>query len=212
MVRNGLNNIADNERLITVKGVAEKEVKADKVIWPVAFREVGNELYYLSNNVTTKNNLIVEFLKSNGIPAADITVTPPDILDTQAEPHMVNRPWYRYAVTSVVTVTSTDVDKVISLMLEQGTLLRQGVSLAGNNHKYKTTYEYSDMQSLELELITGAVNNAYAVADKLAQDTGSKLSKVKDITHEFTLTDRDPNSSYIKRARIVSTVNYKLKN
>jgi hypothetical protein len=43
-IKSGLNGMADNSRVVNVKGLAEMEVKADKVTWPVTFKIIGNDL------------------------------------------------------------------------------------------------------------------------------------------------------------------------
>ena len=40
----GIESFVNRDRIVTVKGLAEREVKADRVIWPVGYRELGNDL------------------------------------------------------------------------------------------------------------------------------------------------------------------------
>ena len=37
----GIDDFANKDRKVTVKGLAEKEVEADKVTWPILFKEIG---------------------------------------------------------------------------------------------------------------------------------------------------------------------------
>ena len=62
-----LTEIKDRDRVVTVKGLAEKEVPADKVIWPLAFKEIGNDMISMYDELNRKNQIIVTFLKNNGI-------------------------------------------------------------------------------------------------------------------------------------------------
>ena len=43
-IKNGLDTFAGKDRVVTVKGLAEMEVPANKVTWPLMYKEVGNDL------------------------------------------------------------------------------------------------------------------------------------------------------------------------
>jgi len=60
-------------------------------------------------------------------------------------------------------------------------------------------------------MIEEATNNARSVALKFAEDSKSKLGKIKKASQgQFVITSRDKNTEYIKNVRIVSTVEYYL--
>jgi hypothetical protein len=67
LLNRGINNFTDRDRVVTVKGLAEMEVPADKVIWPLMYKDLGNDLTTLYTNIQSKNRTIVDFLRSNGI-------------------------------------------------------------------------------------------------------------------------------------------------
>jgi hypothetical protein len=53
--------------------------------------------------------------------------------------------------------------------------------------------------------------NAQEVAERFAQNSKSKLGKIKTTSQgQFTIEDRDSNTPYIRRVRVVSTVEYYL--
>ena len=66
-VKSGLGSFSRNARVVTVKGLAEKEVKADKVIWPIVYKELGNDLNALYNTINKKNKVVFDLLESKGI-------------------------------------------------------------------------------------------------------------------------------------------------
>ena len=119
MLRSGIVHFKDSERVVSVKGLSEKEVKADRVIWPLAYKEVGDNLMTLYNTLETSNAKIVDFLKSNGITDDEITIAPAEIIDMDAERYGPQSVKYRYNVTSVLTVTTDKVDLVVKLMSRQ---------------------------------------------------------------------------------------------
>ena len=85
MIRNGINDFREKDRVVTVKGLAEMEVPADKVVWPLMYKDIGNDPAVLYANLEQKNKAIVQFLKSNGISDDEISIAPPEVIDMQAE-------------------------------------------------------------------------------------------------------------------------------
>lgn len=213
MIRSGIDSFKERDRVVSVKGLAEMEVVADKVVWPLMYKDIGNDLLSLYNNIQTKNNTIVTFLKTNGISDEEISVSPPEIIDMEAERYSAQAPQYRYNATSVITVSSGDVEKVRRLISEQTELLKQGVAITGGDYRYNILYEFTGLNKIKPDMIETATKNAREAAEKFAVDSGSKLGKIRDASQgQFTISDRDANTPYIKNIRVVTTVNYYLKN
>ncbi|WP_294068192.1 SIMPL domain-containing protein [Proteiniphilum sp. UBA1028] len=210
----GINNFTNRDRVVTVKGLAEMEVQADKVIWPLMYKDLGNDLTTLYTNIQTKNKTIIGFLEANGISREEISVSPPEIIDMEAERYATQTQHsYRYNATSVITVTSGDVEKVRKLISGQTELLKQGVAITGGDYRYNTLYEFTGLNNIKPQMIEEATKNARAAAEKFATDSGSRLGKIRNASQgQFTITDRDANTPYIKNVRVVTTVNYYLKN
>lgn len=212
MLYMGIDSFKDKDRVVSVKGLAEMEVPANKIIWPLMYKDLGDDPLTLYNNINTKNKAIVAFLKSNGITQEEISIAAPEILDMKAERYTSNAPEYRYNATSVITVSSTDVAKVRKLMSEQTELLKQGIAITGGDYRYNVTYEFTDLNKIKPAMIEDATRNARLAAEKFAKDSDSKLGKIRDAYQgQFTITDRDSNTPYIKNVRVVTTVNYYLK-
>lgn len=213
MVRGGINDVKDKERIVTVKGLAEMEVPADKVIWPLMYKDIGNDLPALYVNMEKKNEAIVSFLKSNGITDEEISIAPPEIIDMKAERYSNENVTYRYNATSVITVTSRNVDNIRKLMSEQVELLKQGIAISGGDYRYNVAYEFTGLNDIKPQMIEEATKNARAAAEKFAKDSDSRLGKIRNASQgQFTITNRDGNTPYIKSVRVVTTVTYYLKN
>ena len=212
-VQHGLEYFTQGQRVVSVKGLAEMEVQADKVIWPLRYVDVGNDLDELYKRIQQKNKILVDFLHSKGITDAEITHAAPVIVDLHADRYMQEKAAYRYNITSVVTVTSSQVDLVRSLMSEQVELLKQGLALAGEDYRYQVDYVYTKLNEIKPQMIEEATKNARRSAEKFAEDSDSNLGKIKHAYQgQFSITDRDPNTRYIKTVRVVNTVDYYLKN
>ena len=84
-LRSGIVHFKDSERVVTVKGLSEQEVKADRVIWPLMYKQVGDDLTVLYNNIEKTNGTIIAFLRSNGVDEKEITIAPSQLVDMAAE-------------------------------------------------------------------------------------------------------------------------------
>lgn len=84
-IKSSVTVLKSYDRVVSVKGLAEVEVSANKVIWPVVYKEIGNDLSTLYNAISTKNEIIISYLKSKGLEENEITVSAPSIIDMNAE-------------------------------------------------------------------------------------------------------------------------------
>ncbi|MCF0206857.1 MAG: SIMPL domain-containing protein, partial [Bacteroidales bacterium] len=112
LLKLGIGNFVNKDRCVSVKGLSEREVPADHVTWPIVYKEVGNDISELFKVVDAKNQLIMDFLKKNGVSDDEITISPLVIIDREADRWSTTEIPYRYQLKSVVTVTSKQVDKV----------------------------------------------------------------------------------------------------
>lgn len=211
-VRSGIKIFSQRDRVVNVKGLAEMEVPADKVVWPLPFKDVGNDLTVLYDNLKVKNNAIISFLKSNGVKDEEISISAPVVIDMDAERYNSTTPTYRYNITSVITVSSSNVDLVRKLMTEQGELLKQGIAVSSGDYQYQVQYLFTGLNAIKPQMIEDATRNAREAAIKFAEDSSSKLGKIKSANQgQFSISDRDVNTPYMKNVRVVSTVEYYLK-
>lgn len=210
-IGDSINNFVAKDRVVTVKGLAEMEVPANKVTWPLMYKEVGNDLSALYNKISYTNKAIVNFLKEKGITEEEISINAPEIIDMQAERYVGENKTYRYNVTTVITVTSNKVDLVRNLISEQGELLKQGIAITGGDYRYNIQYDYTSLNEIKPQMIEEATQNAREAAQKFAKDSDSELGKIKRAHQgQFSIENRDANTPYIKRIRVVTTIDYSL--
>lgn len=210
----GMDNFTEKDRKVTVKGLAEKEVKADKVTWPIITKEIGNDLPELYDRIAAKQKTIRQFLLSNGIQPGEISTGAPKVIDMNAEQYSGNDKPYRYNVTVVVTVTSTHVDHVRQIIARQGELLKQGVAVVAGDYDAanNVSYQLTSFKKMKPQMMTEAIENAEQTAQQFAKNSHSKLNKIVSADQgQFSIDDRDANTPYIKRVRVVTTVTYSLK-
>lgn len=211
-IQKGFKSFAERDRSVNVKGLAEMEVPTDKVTWPLMYKSLGNDLNALYDNIKNSNKIITQFLIEKGIDEKEISINAPEIIDLKAERYSNNdNSPYRYNVTTVITVTSNKVDLVRSLIAEQGELLKRGIAVTGGDYRYNVQYEYTGLNSIKPQMIEEATKNARQAAEKFAKDSESELGKIRHANQgQFTITDRDANTPYIKKVRVVTTIDYSL--
>ena len=127
MIPKAVREFRSFDRTVNVKGLCEREVEADKVIWPVVYKVMDNDLGNIYSVTDRNNAAIVEFLKSGGLQDSEITVSVPSISDKYANEYGNNDRTYRYIATNIVTVCTDKVDDVLALMSRQSELLRKGI-------------------------------------------------------------------------------------
>lgn len=204
-----INHIAYRDRQVVVRGLAEREVKADKVTWPLIVKTLGNDLQQLHRQLEANNATVVKFLTDNGITSSEISVGAPTVFDKDAQTYQ-SEAAYRYNVTEVVTVTTTQVERVNALMRRQGELLRLGVALSAD-YEHQTVYEYTGLNKVKPTMIAEATKNAHEAAAKFADDSGSRVGRIKSASQgQFSIEDRDAFTPWVKKVRVVTTVTYYL--
>lgn len=205
----GIDHFVDRDRVVTVKGLAERNVQADYVIWPVTFRVTGTDLSALYEKAQTQSEEIRNFLISQGIKAQDISQGTPSVQDLHADFYGNNLPPERYRMEMAVSVATTDVDTVLKAMVNQSELIQKGVLFTQN---YRTQFSFNGLNSIKPEMVEEATKNARSTAQKFAEDSDSELGKIRRASQgQFSIYDRDSNTPYIKRVRVVTTVEYYLK-
>ena len=200
------------ERYVTVKGLSEREVLADIAIWPIRFNEASNDLNDLFSTIENKTSLIINFLKANGFNHDEISLSAPTILDRLAQAYVEpNKIKFRYYATSTITVFTSQVDMVRKTMKKLFELGKKGIAIEGQGHRTKTEFLFTKLNEIKPLMIEEATKNAREVAEKFAKDSESVLGKIKHARQgQFSIVDRDSNTPYIKKIRVVSTVEYYL--
>lgn len=199
-----------SERTVGVRGLCEREVPADKAIWPISFKVVGDDLGLLYREMESKTATVREFLSEGGIPEGEITVALPKISDKFAQEYGGNDRTYRYVASCTITVCSSSVEKVLALMASQSDLIKKNIVLS-NDWDSTPRFEFEGLNALKPEMIEEATKNARAAAEKFAKDSGSRLGKIRTASQGvFSIDDRDSNTPSIKKVRVVTNVTYYL--
>lgn len=175
-------------------------------------KEIGNELPELYTRLGNTQAKIKKFLIANGVKADEISVNAPKVIDQNADQYNDNRRTYRYNITSVITVTSNNVKLVRSIIARQGELLKEGVAIVDGGWDNPVKYEFVSFRNMKPKMMEEAIANAEKTAEQFAENSKSKLNKIVSADQgQFSIEDRDQNTPFIKKVRVVTTIVYSLK-
>ncbi len=211
-INNSVKTFKDYERTVTVRGLAEQEHMADVVIWPLQFTLASNNRDEIFTQLEENAKITRQFLMENGISEDEISTDVPIVTDRQAQR------WggdsgaqFRYIASQAITVYSNNVEHVRDIMRKVGELGQRGVIISGDDYQFRTEYMFTRLNEIKPEMIEEATIEARKVAEKFAEDSDSKLGKIKTASQgQFTISDRDNNNPHIKNVRVVSTIVYYL--
>ncbi len=200
------------ERTVTVKGLSEKEYPADIVLWPIQISVADNDLSNLYVSLGGDIKSVIDFLIKNGFKTADITMSPPSIIDKLAQQYGNNsKIEFRYTAIQTITVYSTKVSSARSTMNKLVELGKKGIVFSGDNYRNITEYIFTKLNEVKPKMVEEATTKEREVALKFAKDSNSKLGKIKKAKQgQFSINNRDKHTPHIKKVRVVSTVEYYL--
>jgi hypothetical protein len=212
LISSSIIRIKGLDRTVTVKGLSEREMPANRAIWPIKFSEADNDLSNLYSVVQKKTELIIAFLKKNGFEDKEISILAPAILDRQAQGYVdPNKIKFRYTANSIITVYTSKVDSIRETMKKLVQLGKQGIAIGGQDHQTRIEYLFTKLNEIKPEMVEEATKKAREVAEKFTKDSNSKLGKIKRARQgQFSINNRDSNTPYIKKIRVVSTLEYYL--
>ncbi|QYJ92492.1 SIMPL domain-containing protein [Shewanella spartinae] len=199
------------ERTVTVKGLAEVEVKADTAIWPIRFTQVDNDLNTLYQEVQSKTDKVIAFLIKQGFTQDEISSSLPSIEDRQAQGYVDPNVKYRYAAQVTVSLYTKRVDLLLGTQRNLIELTKEGIAISNQDYNSRTEFLFTGLNELKPQMVQTATENARQTAEKFAKDSASQLGKIKQASQgQFTISNRDSNTPSIKKVRVVSTLTYYL--
>ncbi len=223
-IKGGMDNFTNRNRMVTVKGLAEREVKADKVTWMQEVNEKAQTPQEARVKAKRTGEKLVDFLLSCGIKQEEIiestiSTTLDQVYDSEKKKYVD----IGYIASKSISVMSKNVDVVRAAIARQDELVDAGVNaeqkseyvydeLSGNGEYTNIFYEIEDFQSMKLTLMDEAIKNAEAAASRFAENSNSKVGKIINANQgEISISDKDRFTAHIKKVRVVSTITYSLK-
>ncbi len=199
-----------SSRVVTVKGLAEREVKADLALWPLHFSVNANQLTGLHEALANDERKIRAFLTARGFPADQVSVTSPQVTDLYTNSYNAQRPDERYRAEATVLVRSPKVDLVKQSASLTGELVREGILLSAD-YAYRTEFLFTGLEAIKPDMIAAATADARRAAQPFAEDSGRTVGHIKHASQGyFSISDLDSYTPDIKKVRVVTTIDYTL--
>lgn len=205
----GMERLRTQDRYVIVKGSAEQIVKADLVVWPLPHSVGGNDLSQVQQQLEANTAIIRRFFSEAGFKPDEIVVSPPRLEDRWVYAYGDNRPPERYRYSTTVSLRTGDVDKALAVLRRSGELVAQGVLIGDGS---APDFEYTRLNDIKPGLIAEATANARESAVQFAEDSNSRLGGIRHANQGVvTIRDRDQSSPQMKQVRVVTTVQYFLR-
>ena len=212
-VGQGLVNARIGDRSVTVRGLAERDVRADLAVLPLRFTASGDVLSEVQGRIDGDLVIVRRFLTAQGYPEDAVSLGRLEVADTRSREYASQSGGPRFILAQTVGVRSTDVDRVQATSRALNELVRQGVVLqdyAG------PTYIFTRLNAVRPAMIAEATASARTGAEQFAKDSGAPLGPISQANQgSFQILARDEvgdeSTSPDKKVRVVTTISYRLR-
>ncbi|HLR25734.1 MAG TPA: SIMPL domain-containing protein [Fodinibius sp.] len=216
-IGNGFREGRTGDRFVTVKGLSERDVKADLALWPIRFVVAGNDLNAVQGKLKQDRSKIQSFLSSHNISNDAVELQNLEVTDRTAQSYGSGSYENRFILAQTLMVRSEDIDKIDEASQAIGDLVEAGVILNSDYSGSGPTYLFNGLTELKPEMIAEATKNARSSAQQFARDAGSELGGIRRANQgifQILARDKAPmlneKQQIHKTVRVVSTLDYYL--
>jgi hypothetical protein len=211
------------ERYVTVKGVAEQEVRADLAIWPIRVVGAGNDMATANAKITASVAGVKKFLARHNVDTTQVQFTDFTISDADAAEYGGNRRPNRFLIKQTLLVRSNQPDRVLAASQQVGELAAIGVAISSGTNEYGPgadgpSFVFTGLNQLKPRMIADATARAREGAEQFAKDSRSTLGDIRHANQGiFEILPREQapglseGSQIAKTVRVVSTIDYFLR-
>ncbi len=205
----GLVRMKDSERAVTVRGLAERDVRADLATWTVTYSTSAPTLGEAQAGADAATREVRSYFAGLGFPANALSPAGVSVNS------FVNNGVQTYTVQQRQQFRTTDIARAQRAVANQFDLVRNGVSLADGS---TMQYTFTQLNAIKPPMVAAATRDARRSAEQFAQDSGASVGRIRSATQGyFEITARDGTSDNYgvsdtpdKRVRVVTTVEYYL--
>lgn len=209
-VGQGISEKGMARRIISVKGLSEREVPASVATWTIGYSANGNDLNEINRKLTDSTKAVATFMKEAGFAETDLSVQPPSVQDTSMEVREkdVPPPPERYKAYQAVLLRTSKVDLIKPALASASNLMVSGVLLSG---KSEPSYIFNQVNEIKPGMIQEATKNARIAAEQFSRDSQTTLGKLRNATQGwFQIENRDAATPERKIVRVVVDVEYEI--
>ncbi len=206
------------DRVVTVKGVAELEARANLAIYPLRFSVTAGDLVAGKRRVDEQAAEMLAFLRERGFDDPELVRQRFEVLDVLAQGYRPDSYTAdsRFILAQTILVRSAKVDLLLRVSQDVGDLVQRGIvfSDAGGPSYVFTADKLNEVKP---DLIRRATLAAKKAAEEFAAVSGSRVGRIRRANQGVLVIlarDESPTvseyQSVEKRIRAVTTVEYAL--
>jgi len=183
---------------IIVTGLGESNFTSDLVVWEGNFNRESNDLKTAYASLEKDRNAVTAYLKSKGIPEAQlifnaVNTNPLYQQNYSNDGRFLGQTFQGYQLNQSLVIESKDVEKVEKISREITELLNQGIAF----YSQQPRYYYTGLESLKLEMIAKATEDARIRAERIAENSDSDLGDLINANMGiFQITGQNSGEDY----------------
>lgn len=194
LLGSAIKNRNKAENIISVTGLGSKKFTSDLISWNGTFSRNSFELKEAYDALANDRKIIENYLTSKGMPKNEIIFSAVDIqkqfnYGTDASGRSTQT-FSGYQLTQTVSIDSKDVAKIENLSRNITEIINLGIEFTSS----PPSYFYSKLADVKHQMIADATKDARQRAEKIAENAGSSLGKLKKATMGVTQIT-EPNST-----------------
>lgn len=167
------------ESQIAVTGLGEKNFQSDLIVWEGSFSRENLNLKIASSELNSDKILIENYLVKNGVDKSSIVFSAINIRELTRQKYSqsgeVNgEEFVGYRLTQSIEITSKEIEKIEGISRKITELLNEGIQFNSETPRYY----YTKLADLKLILVSEATKDARERAEKIAEESGSKIGKL----------------------------------
>ncbi len=161
---------------INVTGLGESNFTSDLIVWEGNFSRESKDLKTAYADLERDKNAVTDYLKSKGIPESQlifnaVSTNPQYQQNYSKDGNYLGQTFIGYQLNQSLKVESKEVEKVEKISREITELLNQGITFYSQNPRYY----YTELESLKLEMIAKATEDATIRAERIAENSKGSL-------------------------------------
>lgn len=218
-IGSGVTHFRLHRPYVTVKGLAEKEVKADLAVWELRFSASGNDVQDVQGKAEADQQRVLAFLRNQGFKAEEVETRAFSVTDLFAREYGDRPKDVRYVVRTSVLVRTPQVDLIDKVSRMTGPLVKAGVLFAEDSGPH---YLFTQLAEIKPSMIAEATQQARRSAEQFAKDSGARVGTIqrasqgvidifaRDRVQEAGGYSGSEEASIFKKIRVVTTLEYLL--
>ncbi|MDF2156595.1 SIMPL domain-containing protein [Algoriphagus sp. CAU 1675] len=183
---------------IHVTGLGETNFTSDLIVWEGNFSRESRDIKSAYSDLEKDRKAVTEYLKSKGIPADQLVfnavITNPMYQQNYSnDGRYMGQTFTGYQLNQSLKIESKEVEKVEKTSREITELLNQGIAF----YSQPPRYYYTGLESLKLEMVAKATEDARVRAERIAENSQAKLGDLINANMGiFQITGQNSGEDY----------------